>query len=175
MTTPRRDARPAARYGPADRYAPAPAAGMCLSVFVHARRGARSLVGRAAPDPAWDWWMPSWRHLGPEDRARTLIPGTYLREGEAPDAGARRVLHDMLRAKGGALSERPRVFSAHTPSDWYPGHRHWDVAFVYDARGVELGRPPSWWQELAWVAPRAVKVAEFGWNADLAKALGISR
>jgi ADP-ribose pyrophosphatase YjhB (NUDIX family) len=120
--------------------------------------------------------MPSWRHLGPEERPDALLPGTYLREGEAPDAGALRVLRDMLRARSGALSERPRVFSATSASDWYPGHRHWDVAFVYDARGVELpARPPSWWRTLAWVAPAEARAREFGWNADLARALGVAR
>lgn len=178
MTTPRLDARPAARYGPLDRYHPAPAGGMCLSVFVVARRGQRALVGRPAKeDPAWTaWWMPSWAHLDEDERSETLLPGTYLREGEAPEAGARRVLRDMLRAKGGALDPRPFVFSATTPSDWYPGHAHWDLAFVFEAKGIALpARPPTWWRELVWRAPGDVRARDFGWNADLARRVGIAR
>jgi hypothetical protein len=170
-----------ARYGPPDRYHPAPAAGMCLSVFALVRApGGKTLVGKPADSLQWMRWAPSWQHYSDDELAATfagwLFPATYLLEGEDPRAGLDRVMRGMLGARSYRVADRPRVFSALAPSDWYPGHQHWDLAFVFDVSRAKLPKTaPSLWRELAWKAPRDLKAAEFSWNEDLARWLKVAR
>lgn len=167
-----------ARYGPPDRYDPPPGAGMCLSAFALVRKGGKTLVGRPEPGAAWDAWMPSWKHHAPEELAPILegwlIPGTYLHEGEDPRRTVDRVMRRMLGVRDYAVSDRPLVYNATAPSGWYPGHRHWDLALVYDVRAKSEPRAPKLWRELAWKRPAELRARTFNWNSDLAKALGVA-
>ncbi|HVL88493.1 MAG TPA: hypothetical protein VM681_10900 [Candidatus Thermoplasmatota archaeon] len=167
-----------ARYGPADRYFSAPPAGFCISVFAVARRGPRLLAG--LPDlahPRWEReWLPNVRAYAKEDReeyAETLqVPCTYLREHEHPDDALARV----LRAQVGARSYEAtalEIVSASAQSTWYPGERHWDLAFVYLVDANAPAKPPRWWHELSWMDTRKLRASDFGWNGDMLVDLGV--
>lgn len=170
-----------ARYGPTDRYHAAPGAGMCLSAFALLRApGGRTLVGRPAKHAAWNEWMPSWRHYAKPDLDATmagrLLPATYLLEGEDPRAAIDRIMRGLLGIKRYSVAHRPRVYSTTSDSDWYPGHKHWDIAFVYDVTGASKPKDtPPWWRELSWTTPSEVGPEEFGWNEDLARWLKVAR
>lgn len=161
-----------ARYGPPDRYDAPPPAGLCLSVFAIVRDRGRALVGLPAEHPRWiAEWMPSFAHHDPADGSpydAMRIPSSYLHEGEHPEDAARRTLRDQLgirRAKLGA----PRIVNATSASGWYPGHEHWDLAFVYEVRGVKPAGKLPWWRELGFRKPGELRARDFGWNADVAE------
>lgn len=166
------------RYGPKDRYLDPPAAGMCMSVFAVVSRNGQVLVGRPAPHRAWkSKWLFSWAFFAPEELREAYVdrrlPSSYLLEGEDPRHGLERIMKDQLGV-GDFTATGPRVFSYVAPSDWYPGHDHWDLAFVYDVLfdGPVKRRP--WWKELRFEDRAALRAEEFGWNADFVKDIGVA-
>lgn len=167
-----------ARYGPPDRYAPAPGAGFCLSVFAIVSKRGRVLAGKPRMNAKWrDEWWASWNGYTPEEQAEMLeqwrLPSTYLREGEHPEAALKRVLEKQLGAKKWSMKGLT-VVSYTAKSDWYPPHAHWDLAFVYD---VDAAVPEASrnWRELKWFTPAEGARMDFGWNADLVRDLGLAR
>jgi hypothetical protein len=166
-----------ARYGPSDRYLSPPGAGMCISVFAIVRKGPKVLLGKPRLGPRWlHEWMPPWEVYPKEelmaDLERPRLPCTYLYEGEHPDAALGRILADQLGMRQ-FKAEPPRVHSYLAPSDWYPGEAHWDLAFAYDVRAELPARRPHHWLELGWVDPKGLRAADFGWNADFVRDLGL--
>ncbi len=125
--------------------------------------------------------MPSWEHSSKEDLAATmggaLLPSTYLLEGEDPADTLDRIVRKLVGVKRYDLAkDRPLVYSATQESGWYPGHAHWDVAFVYDVKIDALPeRIPPWWRALEWRGPDELRSREFAWNDDLVRALRIAR
>jgi ADP-ribose pyrophosphatase YjhB (NUDIX family) len=101
------------------------------------------------------------------------LPSAYLQEGEHPEDTVRRVLRDQLGLRKFVISP-PRVFSYTWPSDWYPGNNHWDLAFVYPVKVSESIKELPWWKELTFVGKGQLEDADFGWNDDLMKDLGIA-
>lgn len=164
-----------ARYGPTDHYEDAPAAGMCISVFAVVRRSGKKgvLLGRPKSDEKWlNEWLSSWKAYTEKELADAYqqwrLPSTYLREGEDPEDGLRRVMEDQLLI-GDYSSKGPRIFSYTSPSDWYPGNNHWDLAIVYDVkiRNKSLKDTPKWWQELDFVKKKKdLLMKDYGWNDD---------
>ena len=165
-------------YGPTDRYQPAPRGGMCISVFVVARAGDACLLGMPKGRKRWiAEWVPAWGAYPKEDLEAVFrqwrLPSGYLREGEHPDDCLGRVVRGQLGVQG-FTSSGSRVLSYSTPSDWYPGSEHWDLAFVY---GVELHGAPKarpWWRELRFVGGTERTHADFGWNDDMMRDLGLT-
>lgn len=151
---------------------------MCLSVFARVRAGGRALVGRPAPHARWDEFMPSWKYHDAKGLKAILdgvvFPAVYMREGEDPRRALDRIMRNMLGVRRYRASERPLVYSATTPSGWYPGHRHWDLAFVYDVRAAKPVTRAPWWRELEWRAPGELRAKEFNWNEDLARWLKVA-
>ena len=166
-----------ARYGPSDHYLSPPSAGMCLSVFALAERGSEVLVGVPKRHERWtSEWLLGWHFYGEEELKEALLekrlPSTYLWEGEDPKAALSRIMNSQLQVSkfraGG-----PRVLSYYSPSDWYPGNNHWDLAIVYPVKVQQpVGRPP-WWRELGFVEKSRLRAKQFGWNADFVSDLGI--
>ncbi len=164
-------------YGPIDRYNPAPGGGMCISVFAVVKKGEAYLIGRPRRVERWfSEWLPAWNAYAKKDLEDVFkqwrLPSGYLREGEHPDECLRRVIRDQIGVKEFKVSA-PRVFSYTAPSDWYPGHRHWDIVFAYD---VTLDEEPSdlpWWRELRFVERSDLQRLNFGWNDDFMADLGI--
>jgi hypothetical protein len=167
-----------ARYGPLDRYNSPPAAGMCLSVFVVARRGSKVLAGVPRMHERWTReWAPNWLVMDKADAAADLerprLPNTYVYEREDPAETAARVLREQVGVKKFQV-KGVRVLSYPSVSEsWYPGQPHWDLAFVYDVRAAPPAKTPPWWRELGWMDWRARKGQDWGWNEDLYQDLGL--
>jgi hypothetical protein len=166
-----------ARYGPPDHYLSPPSAGMCLSVFALAERGSEVLVGVPKLHDRWtSEWLLSWHYYGEEELKEALLekrlPSTYLWEGEDPKVALRRIMNDQLNIRK-FKATGPRVLSYYSPSDWYPGNNHWDLAIVYPVKVQQpVGRPP-WWRALGFVEKSSLRAKQFGWNADFVRDLGI--
>ncbi len=176
-----------ARYGPTDRYESPPGAGMCISVFGLVRRQGKKgvLLGLPSQDSHWiSEWVSGWKNYDEKELAETYnqwrLPSTYLLEGENPGDALRRVMKDQLEITDYTLSKKgPLVFSYTTPSDWYPGYTHWDLALVYDVKVKSKTQPsvkslPKWWQELYFVKKKKeFRDKDYGWNDDLMRDLGL--
>jgi hypothetical protein len=172
-----------ARYGPTDHYEDAPAAGMCLSVFAIVRRPGKKgvLLGLPRPDDKWSSeWISGWKSYSEKELQEAYrqwrLPSTYLREGEHPEQAIKRIMEDQVGIGDYSLSKKgPRVFSYTSPSDWYPGNNHWDLAFVYDVKvrkGSKDLQLPKWWQELSFLKKKKdLLTKDFGWNADFMRDL----
>jgi len=175
-----------ARYGPADRYETPPGAGMCISVFGIVRRQGKKgvLVGLPKPDNRWaSEWISAWRTYPEKELAESYrqwrLPSSYLMEGENPDDAIRRILKDQLEIDDFSLSKKgPKIFSYNSPSEWYPGNSHWDLALVYDVKVKSKDKPvkniPKWWQELYFVKKKKdFRDKDYGWNNDFMRDLGL--
>lgn len=144
-----------------------PVGGFCCSVFPLLRREGDLLAGRMAPSDRWEEeWQPNMRYYE-GDRYEALfdgwrLPGTYLREGEHPEAAARRVWTDQLGLGEPPDLDRPQVLSTAAGSRRAPGARHWDLVFLHDVDGPPApGEPPSHWDELRYVDPAGADSGDF--------------
>lgn len=133
-----------------------PGGGLCISAFVIPRQGRHVLVGQMAEHPRWEAeWAPNLVGYAGEIRARAFsglrFPGTYLREGEAFDDAALRVLRDQLDVPGEPALPGPRMLSAAGPSRRHPGRSHWDILALYELRlDIDPLRKPPHWARLEW-------------------------
>lgn len=163
------------RYGPAPRYG-LPEAGFCASSFVLVHNGSRILAGIPRDHRKWrKEWQPNINVYRPQDQEAEFhswrLPAAFMLEGEHPDDTARRVLRDQLMVAVKRL-DRPAIHSFYDPSTWYPGHRHYDLCFVYEIRGSAPRKVPPWWQRLEFVEPKFLKKEELGSAmSDLVKVL----
>jgi len=165
--------RKLARYGPLDRYNPPPAAGMCLSVFALVRDKGRVLAGVPKRGGRWaSEWLPSiTKNTGKDldnEWAAWRLPSAYIYEGEHPGAALKRVLRAQLRVENFA-SSGPRVFSYDEPSDWYPGSKHWDLAFAYEVVTAQTPNKLPHWKELEFLNGKELRKRDFGWNDDFVR------
>ena len=174
-----------ARYGPSDHYEEVPAAGMCVSVFALVRRAGKKgvLLGQPRQDVRWaSEWLGAWKTYSEKELAEAYqqwrLPSSYLREGEHPEDAIKRIMTDQVAMSDYSISKKgPYVFSYSTPSDWYPGNNHWDLAFVYDVRVKAKDKDkeiPKWWQELQFVKKKKdFRDKDYGWNEDFMRDLGL--
>jgi ADP-ribose pyrophosphatase YjhB (NUDIX family) len=140
-----------------------PVGGFCSSVFVLPRRDGAVLAGRMARSDRWEEeWQPNMAYYD-GDRYDALFegwrfPATYLREGEHPEAAARRVWSDQLGLGTDPELGSPRIVSSAAESRRAPGAAHWDLIFLYEAQGPdELGPPPDHWAEWTYLDPDAAE------------------
>jgi hypothetical protein len=161
-----------ARFGPLDRYNPPPAAGMCISVFALLRDDGGLLVGVSETGGKWDSeWLPSNRKDTDEpDQEPVLwrLPSAYLIEGEHPEDALKRVVQGQLGVRAFQHSN-PRVLSYSEPSSWYPGNRHWDLAFAYEVTASQEPRKRPHWKELLFLDVKELRERNFGWNDDFVR------
>jgi hypothetical protein len=161
--------RKLARYGPLDRYNPPPHAGMCVSVFAVLRSKDGVLVGMSKSGGRWDseWLQSNRKDTDEPDEVRALwrLPSAYIREGEHPDVALGRVVKGQLGITKFQHSS-PRVFSYAEPSDWYPGNKHWDLAFAYEVKTTQKPRKDPNWKELSFLEVGELRKRNFGWNND---------
>lgn len=133
-----------------------PGGGFCISAFVVPRVSGRILVGQMREHPRWEVeWAPNLRYYEGELRAWAFgglrLPATYLREGEHPDAAARRVWRDQLGLAVEPDLGAPTIVSEAGPSRRYPGHNHWDIVFLYVVDlDEELPCHQDHWARLEW-------------------------
>ncbi|MGH9917895.1 MAG: hypothetical protein ACRD6W_03335 [Nitrososphaerales archaeon] len=171
--------RKLARYGPLDRYSPPPAAGICISVFAVVRKDGRVLAGVTRKGERWaSEWLPSIaKNTGKDlDKEWALwrLPSAYLFEGEHPDDALGRVMRGQLAVDTFAYSG-PRVYSYAEPSEWYPGKKHWDLAFAYEVLMNQVPRKHPLWKELLFLDASEVQTRDFGWNDDFVREVAGSR
>ncbi|MDA4112177.1 MAG: hypothetical protein OK439_06525 [Thaumarchaeota archaeon] len=175
-----------ARYGPAEKYESPPVAGMCISVFGLVRRQGKKgvLLGLPKQDNRWtSEWISAWRNYSEKELAEVYhqwrLPSTYLMEGENPDDAIRRIMRDQLEIEDFSMTKKgPKIFSYNSPSEWYPGNTHWDLALVYDVKIKPKDQPakniPKWWQELYFVKKKKdFRDKDYGWNDDFMRDLGL--
>lgn len=169
-----------ARYGPTDRYDGPPSAGLCISVFAVARRrgGDGVLVGVPKKTARWRRdWLYSKEAPGPGIYAEWRLPSCYLKEGEHPEDALRRIMNEQLGIREFRVSSPARILSYYSPSDWYPGRRHWDLVVVYEAM-VETQPAESvtarWWSALDFAKGDELRSRKFGWNSDLMRDLKLT-
>lgn len=136
-----------------------PRGGFCASAFLVLRRDDEVMAGSMAPSERWQAeWQPN---LALYDGGRYdalfegwRLPATYLREGEDPEAAARRVWSDQLGLDGQPELPEPRVLSEAAESRSTPGAKHWDLVFAYAIQGPDLPPdPPEHWTDLAYATP----------------------
>jgi len=156
---------------------------MCMSVFVLARRPGKKgvLIGLPKQDEKWiTEWISAWRSYTEKELSEAYeqwrLPSSYLREGEHPEEAVRRIMEDQIGIGDYSLSKKgPQVFSYNSPSDWYQGNNHWDLAFVYDVKvrkGAKELQVPKWWRELEFVKKKKdFLTKDYGWNDDFMRDL----
>jgi ADP-ribose pyrophosphatase YjhB (NUDIX family) len=164
-----------AYYSPKTDAAPG---GLCISAFAIVRRGGQFLALRPRDHPKWAEWAPNWDAYDAERRAKQFelwrLPAAYVREGEHPDDAARRILTEQLGAVR-CFVRSHRLLTFHDPSNRFPGAKHWDLCFVYeaDAEPASAERLP-WVGELRWAGPGDLRADAFGSAiGDLALELGL--
>ncbi len=163
-----------ARYGPMDRYDPPPGAGMCVSIFaIVNKKGSKNiLIGIPKDHEKWrgDWLYSKVRRARPEIFEEWRLPSCYLREGENPEAALKRVMHGQLGIRTFKI-KGVKVLSYYSPSEWYPGQNHWDLALVYylDSKTEPLKKVSrKWWSELAFLKKgKELRAKDYGWNREL--------
>ena len=79
-----------------------PRAGLCLSVFIVARKGDSILLGRPRAHDAWPekGGFPKRNAAEIEKEGAWLLPATHLLMEESPDHAASRVAHEWAGLKG---------------------------------------------------------------------------
>jgi hypothetical protein len=165
--------RKLARYGPLDRYNAPPAAGMCISVFAVVRKEGRVLAGVTKRGGRWaSEWLPSIAMNTGKDLEKEWsawrLPSAYVFEGEHPDDTLGRVMRGQLAADTFAYSG-PGVYSYAEPSEWYPGNKHWDLAFAYEVLIGQDPRKHPLWKELLFLDASELRKRDFGWNNDFVR------
>jgi hypothetical protein len=150
---------------------------MCISVFAVVRKSGKVLVGVSKRSSRWatEWLSSISKYTGKdleEEWSATRLPATYIFEGEHPDDALRRVMRDQLGVNKFS-SSGPRVFSYTAPSDWYPGNKHWDLAFAYEVTTAQNPRDHPHWKELLFLGKGELRKRNFGWNKDFIRDLGL--
>jgi hypothetical protein len=147
-----------------------PEAGMCLSVFAIVSNSENAILFGIPKNVAR--WQEDWLHSKRKENSEIFeqwrLPSCYLREGEHPDIALSRVMKEELGIGKFQAERNPRIVSYYSPSDWYPGRNHWDMAFIYRvAVGDDIKLAQEWWKRLEFCKPEQLKEKEFGWNSDL--------
>jgi ADP-ribose pyrophosphatase YjhB (NUDIX family) len=158
----------------------APEGGLCVSAFALLRQGDAFLVLKPAPHPRWAEWAPNWDLYDlarlRDDQRCWRLPAAYLKEGEAPEDAARRVVEGQLGAKPSRM-QGPRVRSFASESRRFPGKTHWDLCFVFEVEAQPAPlRALPWLAELRWAKPGELAGDDFGSAiGDLVADLGLAR
>jgi len=156
-----------ARLGPNDTkwLNHVPESGVCISVFIIARKGTSILLGRPRGGDTWaeKGGFPAWRASGLEKDKAWLLPATHLLMEEPPDLAAKRIARQWA-----GLTGTPRFleFQSHTRPALVGGRnrgaRHWDLCFVYELKANSVPRLKPWWLEMRFVKPSEIRRMNMG-------------
>jgi len=132
-------------------------AGVCLSVFLVAKRGNSILVGRVRGTRDWPekGGFPRYRAIQLEHTNAWLLPATHLMMEESPDHAAKRIAREW-----GGLTGVPKFLTIQShirPSTQVRRGgkgNHWDLCFVYELKAAKSPKPRPWWSEMRFV-PRS--------------------
>jgi hypothetical protein len=152
---------------------------MCISIFAVLRKGGGVLAGVTRRGGRWaSEWLPSVTKSTGKDLdkewATWRLPSAYIFEGEHPDDALARILRGQLGVSKFTYSS-PRVSSFAEPSEWYPGNRHWDLAFAYEVTTSQTPRKHPHWTELLFLGASELGKRNFGWNNDYVREITASK
>jgi len=150
---------------------------MCISVFALLRDKGKLLVGVTKSGGRWDSeWLPTITKGSDLDEEQVLwrLPSAYIYEGEHPLEALGRVLRGQLGVRE-FVNSSPRVFSYSEPSEWYPGNKHWDLAFAFEVTTKQKPRKDPHWNELLFLDAKALWKRNFGWNDDFVREIAEPR
>lgn len=142
-----------------------PSAGVCLSVFVIARRDSSILLGHPRVHDGWPekGGYPKKRALELDREGAWLLPATHLLMDEPPDQAARRITREWAGLKG---APKFKMVQSHLrPARlWNPKLKgnHWDLCFVYELRSRDCPKPKPWWSEMRFVQPSEIRRMNLG-------------
>lgn len=142
-----------------------PKAGVCLSAFVVARRGASILLGKPRVHDAWPTkgGFAKWRVVELEREGSWLLPATHLLMEESPDEAAKRITREWAGLKG---TPRFLMVQSHLRPGrlWNPKLKdnHWDLCFVYELRPKSPPKLNPWWSEMKFVKPSEIRRMNIG-------------
>jgi len=142
-----------------------PRAGLCLSVFIVARKGDSILLGRPRAHDAWPekGGFPKRNAAEIEKEGAWLLPATHLLMEESPDHAASRIAHEWVGLKG-----KPRfvMVQSHVRPQrrGRPGYKrsgrqlqHWDICFVYGMSARQLPKVRPWWSEMRYLPSTKIR------------------
>lgn len=137
-----------------------PAGGFCTSAFAVIERDGQVLIGRMDETHAETWiekWAPNARFYDGKRYERLFdglrFPASYLRTGEHPDEALARLWRDQLGFEREPELGSPTIVSSAQDSRRAPEAQHWDLLFLYEVDGPDLGKIPEHWTELAYRDP----------------------
>jgi hypothetical protein len=139
-----------------------PQGGACLSSFVIARKGNSILVGKMKISDVWIEKFLMGPNFAPKYAAsnKYLLPARHLILGEHPSETARKIVSDMLLARG----SKPKLLGvqSHLSGDTSnPDTCHWDVCFLYQTTLKGKVARPEWFSELDYVPLRSLHPENF--------------
>jgi ADP-ribose pyrophosphatase YjhB (NUDIX family) len=124
-----------------------PEGGFCISIFALIRKKEGILFVRPQQNLRWEEWAPNWSIYDSMSIATEMekwrLPSSYVKEGESPEEGLRRVMEDQLGASRYS-SEGPVLLNFYEPSRRYPGKMHWDYCFVFEVSMTEEAKKSPW-------------------------------
>jgi ADP-ribose pyrophosphatase YjhB (NUDIX family) len=151
-----------------------PKGGTCLSSFLVLRGKGGILVGKMTKPEIWVERFLVGEMFAPKYAAsnKWLLPASYLKYGEKPEAAAARVLVEQLEASKIRLSLL-QVQSHLSQSQSEPEDGHWDICFVYGGVLRRRLRKPEWFSDLRFMKPRELKSDDFTrGHGDVLRELG---
>lgn len=150
-----------AQFGPNNPpwFAHMPQAGVCISVFIIARRRGSILLGRPRSNDAWPTkgGYPKSGALKLERDGSWLLPATHFLVEDSPDEAAHRVTREWA-----GLKQNPRFVQ--TQSHLRPRKRgnHWDLCFIYEVSARNPPEPKPWWSEMRFASPSEIRRMNLG-------------
>jgi ADP-ribose pyrophosphatase YjhB (NUDIX family) len=142
-------------FGPSEKHF-VPEGGFCISVFAIVRKERSVLLIKPRENARWEEWAPNWRVYDPASMMAEMrkwrLPGTYVIQGEAPEAGLHRVLEDQLGVKRYS-SGPPVLLNFYGLSRRYPGKMHWDYCFLFEVSTDEEVTESPWLAESTFIDP----------------------
>jgi ADP-ribose pyrophosphatase YjhB (NUDIX family) len=146
-------------FGPSEKHF-VPDGGFCISAFAIVRTEDSVLLIRPRENARWAEWAPNWRVYDTAglaaEMAKWRLPGTYLMQGEAPEAGLRRVMENQLGVRLYS-SGHAVLLNFYEPSRRYTGKMHWDYCFIFDVSTDEKVAESPWLAESTFIDPSGAK------------------
>jgi len=134
-------------------------AGVCLSVFVVARRGDSVLLCRPHANDAWPRKGGYPKHLAVqlEKEKAWLLPATHLLMEESPDNAAQRITREWAGLEG-----NPHFVMIQSHLRRRRDGNHWDLCFVYELISRRNLKRKPWWSEMRFIPFREVRKMKIG-------------
>jgi ADP-ribose pyrophosphatase YjhB (NUDIX family) len=133
-----------------------PYAGLCLSVFIVARKDGSILLGRPRLHDAWPrkGGFPKGHAAQIEKEGAWLLPATHLLMEESPDHAAGRIVHEWAGLRGTPhFSMVQSHLRPHPPGS----QQHWDICFIYELTAHHSPSSRPWWSEMRFLPTAKIR------------------